>query len=78
MKTLTCKQMGGPCDAIISGNTPDEMMQNGGIHVNEMAAKGDEGHMKAKEMMDAAGNNPEEMKKWMDMFHQAYNAAPQE
>lgn len=78
MKTLTCKQMGGPCEAKIQGNTPEEMMQNGGVHVNEMAAKGDAGHIQAKEMMDAAGNNPAELKKWQDQFMQTYNMAPEE
>ena len=40
MKTVTCKQMGGPCDTKIQGNTPDEIMHKGDDHVNEMAAKG--------------------------------------
>lgn len=78
MKTITCKQMGGPCDANIQGNTPEEMMQKGGVHVNEMAAKGDDGHIKAKEMMDAAVNNPEDLKKWQDQFMQTYNMASEE
>ena len=70
--------MGGPCDAKIQGNSAEEIMQKGGQHVNEMAAQGDAGHIKAKEMMDAAGNNPEEMKKWQDMFMQTYNTTPEE
>ena len=37
-----------------------------------------EGHIKAKETMDAAGNNPEELKKWQDQFMQTYNMAPEE
>ena len=78
MKTVTCKQMGGPCDAELKGETPEEIMQKGGEHVNEMAATGDEGHVKAKEMMDSAVNNPEELKKWQDEFMQTYNAAPTE
>lgn len=78
MKSITCRQMGGPCDTKIQGNTPEEIMKLGGDHVNEMAAKGDEGHMKAKQMMDAAANNPEELKKWQDQFMVAYNAAPEE
>ena len=78
MKTLTCKQMGGPCDAQIQAENAEEMMQKGGEHVNEMAKKGDEGHIKAKEMMDAAGTNPEELKKWQDQFMQTYDAAPTE
>lgn len=78
MKSITCKEMGGPCDVAVQGNTPEEIMEKGGVHVNELAASGDEGHMKAKEMMDAAGNNPEELKKWQDQFMATYNAAPEE
>ena len=33
MKTMTCAQMGGPCEAKITGNTPEEMMQNGMTHL---------------------------------------------
>ncbi|MGH7175156.1 MAG: DUF1059 domain-containing protein, partial [Minisyncoccia bacterium] len=36
MKTLTCAQMGGPCEEKISGNSKDEMMSNGMKHM-EMA-----------------------------------------
>ena len=78
MKTITCKQMGGPCDAKIQGATAEEIMQKGGVHVNEMAAKGDAGHIKAKEMMDGAVNDPEELKKWQDQFMQTYNMASEE
>ena len=27
MKTMTCKQMGGPCDAAFHGNTADEVIK---------------------------------------------------
>ena len=78
MKTITCKQMGGPCDAKFQGNTPDEIMDKGAKHVHEMAANKDEGHVKAEEMMKSAGSNPEEMKKWQEHFTQTYNMAPEE
>lgn len=35
MKTMTCAEMGGPCDAKIMGATPDEMMMNGMKHMEE-------------------------------------------
>ncbi len=78
MKSITCKQMSGPCDEKIQGNTPQEIMEKGGNHVNEMAAKGDEGHIKAKEMMDGAVNDPKALKQWQDDFMATYNAAPEE
>jgi len=33
MKTLTCAQLGGPCDEAISASTPDEMMTKGMVHL---------------------------------------------
>ena len=42
MKTMTCNQMGGPCEAAISGGTVEEMMTAGMAHMEaahpEMAA----------------------------------------
>lgn len=70
--------MGGPCDEKIQGNNPQEIMEKGGTHVNEMASKGDEGHIKAKEMMDGAVSDPEALKKWQDDFMATYNAASEE
>lgn len=75
MKSVTCREMGGPCDFAIEGNSPDEIMQKGGEHVNEMAAQGDEGHIKAKEMMDGAMNDPAALKQWQEEFMATYNAA---
>lgn len=64
--------MGGPCDTVIPGATKDEIMKNGGDHVNEMAAKGDAGHIAAKKMMDDAVNDPVALKAWMDDFDAKY------
>ncbi len=76
MKTMTCKQMGGPCDAPVQGNTADEMMANGAIHVNEMAAKGDEAHKKVQEMMLEMQKNPASGEEWNKNFAAAYAASP--
>ena len=52
MKTMTCRDMGGSCDVQITGNTAEEMMNNGSAHVKEMASSGDEEHKKVLVMMD--------------------------
>lgn len=65
MKSMTCRQMGGPCDAQITGNTPEEMMKNGQDH---LFSRADEGHKKAIEMMDEMEKNPQAGKKWNDEF----------
>ena len=42
MKTMTCSEMGGPCEEKITGNTSEEMMNHGMAHIEaahpEMAA----------------------------------------
>src|SRR5579875_2461441 len=47
MKTMTCKQMGGPCDAAFSGNSGDEVIKAQDKHLKEMVAGGDETHQSA-------------------------------
>ena len=76
MKSMTCRQMGGPCDATFTG-TAEEIMHQGGDHVNAEAAKGDAGHVAAKKMMDDAATDPVAMKTWTDKFHADYAALPE-
>ena len=77
MKKITCKQMGGPCNTAFEGNTPDEIVQKGTMHVMEMAEKGDQGHIDAKKMMDDAQNNPEMAKVWFDQLMKDFSAQPE-
>lgn len=77
MKTMTCMQMGGPCEAPIQGSTPQEMAQNGGAHLKEMADKGDDAHKQALAMMQTTQGNPDAEKKWMDDFTAKFNALPE-
>ncbi len=70
MKQTTCADMGGPsdCTTIITGNTPEEMVDNGMKHMQEahpeMAAK-------VNDMSD------EDKKKWMDDFRAKYDDLPE-
>ena len=70
MKTLTCAQMGGPCETNVSGSTEDEMMTNGMKHLEEahpeMAAD-----IKKMEPTDPA------MASWIEKFKAEYAAAPE-
>ena len=77
MKTMTCRQMDGPCDTPIQASSAEEMMKKGGDHINEMAAKGDEGHIKAKAMMDKGPDSPEN-KAWMEKFAADFAALPED
>ena len=80
MKTMTCKQLYGPCDALIHGETPEEMMENSKKHAMEMIAKGDELHIEAinamkKQHMDM---DPEAIKQWMEKFQNDFATWPED
>ena len=77
MKKMTCKELGGSCEAVIEGNTAEELANNGGKHLTEMSEK-DEGHKRDKEVMDETQKNPELVKKWFEEFQVKFNALPEE
>ncbi len=71
MKTMTCRQMGGPCDEQISGNTPEEMMNNGKDHVHSMD---DEDHKNVVVMMEEMQKDPAAAKEWNVKFTSDFEA----
>jgi len=75
MKKMTCKDMGGSCDAEMTAETADEMMKKGGDHVNEMAAAGDPAHIELKTQMDGAMTDKAAMDAWMTMFNEGWEKA---
>lgn len=58
MKTMTCKQMGGPCDREFQSNSADEVIKAQDKHLREMVTGGDETHKKALEEMQGRWKNP--------------------
>ena len=80
MKTMTCKQLYGPCDVLIHGATAEEMMENSKKHAMEMVAKGDKVHIDAMEVMknQHMNMNPEAVKQWMEKFHADFATQPKD
>ena len=80
MKTMTCKQLYGPCDAPITGASSEEMIQNSQKHGMEMVAKGDKVHIDAMEAMKKQhmDMNPEAVKLWMEKFQNEFDAQPKD
>lgn len=70
MKKMTCKEMGGVCDAEIQGETAEEMMENGKNHVHGATDEGHQGIVKQMEAM-----SEEEKAGWTAEFKGKFNAA---
>ncbi len=58
MKTMTCKQLGGPCDFVLKGNTADEVIKAQDKHLREIVADGDEEHKGALGEMKGRWKHP--------------------
>ena len=80
MKTMTCKQLYGPCDAPVHGETAEEMMENSKKHAMEMAGIGDEAHISAVKAMAEShkGMDEETVRQWMEKFQNDFDAHPQD
>ncbi len=78
MKTMTCKQMGGPCDTPFHGNTADEVIKAEDRHLKEVVATGDETHRSALKMMQGRWKNPISGLKWYMQTKKAFAALPED
>lgn len=58
MKTMTCKQLGGPCDFAHQADTADEVIKAQDRHLREMVANGDHQHEPALQDMKGRWKHP--------------------
>jgi hypothetical protein len=70
MKTMTCKDMGGPCDESMTAASAEEMIAMGGAHVH---ATLDDAHKAIA--ADMAAMTPESSQAWNDEFSKKWDAA---
>jgi hypothetical protein len=64
MKTMTCKQLGGPCDVAHHGETADDVIKAQDKHLNEAVAAGDDSHDRALDDMKGRWKHPISGMKW--------------
>lgn len=63
MTQITCKQLGGPCDEVLEGNTPKEIFTRVFMHIKESGDKKHQDLFKEMENM-----TDEDCKKWDEMI----------
>ncbi len=78
MKTMTCKQMGGPCDVAFQGNTADDVIKAEDKHLREVVAGGDETHREALKMMQGRWKNPIRGMGWYMKTRKDFAALPED
>ena len=77
MKTMTCKQMGGPCDVHHHGDTADEVIKAQDRHLKEMVANGDQAHEGAAKEMKGRWRNPIAGMGWYRRVKRDFAAFPE-
>jgi predicted small metal-binding protein len=78
MKTMTCKQLGGPCDFPLRGNTANEVIKAQDKHLKERVAEGDEVHQSALRDMQGRWKNPLSGMGWYRKTKRDFAALPEE
>ena len=64
MKTMTCEQLGGPCDLPLRGRTANDVIKAQDQHLKDMVASGDEAHKSALKEMRGRWKNPISGMRW--------------
>ncbi len=67
---MTCRQMGGMCDAPVQGATPEELMGNGMAHLEEVHPD------MAKAVKEMPKDDPK-MVEWSEKFMTDFQNAPE-
>ena len=58
MKTMTCRQLGGPCEHELRGENANEVIKAQDAHLKEAVAGGDASHTTALKEMQGRWKNP--------------------
>jgi hypothetical protein len=77
MKTMTCRQLGGPCDVGHQGETADDVIKAQDSHCKEMVARGDTTHEEAAKAMKARWKNPVKGMGWYRQAKRDFAALPE-
>jgi hypothetical protein len=78
MKTMTCQQLGGPCDLALSGETADEVIKLQDKHLREVVAAGDTAHQDALKAMKGRWRNPIKGMGWYKDTKKSFAALPED
>ena len=74
MKSMTCKQLGGPCEFVHSGGDANVIIKSQDKHLREFVASGDIDHQDALDAMKARWKNPIKGMGWYNQVKKDFKA----
>lgn len=78
MKTMTCRELGGPCDFPHRGNTANDVIKAQDSHLKEMVAEGDGTHKSALSEMQGRWKHPLSGMGWYRKAKRDFAALPKD
>ena len=78
MKTMTCKQLGGPCDHQHRGDDANDVIKQQDRHLKDMVAEGDASHEPAAKEMKGRWKRPLSGMSWYRTAKRDFVALPED
>ena len=76
MKTMTCQQLGGPCELAHVGDDANDIIKNQDLHLREAVAAGGVEHEPALRDMKGRWRRPISGMKWYRQVQRDFDALP--
>ncbi len=76
MKTMTCRDLGGPCDLEHRGEDADTIIKAQDRHLKEAEEAGDATHQEARDAMKRRWRHPRKSMGWYNDTKRAFAALP--
>lgn len=78
MKTMTCRQLGGPCDLAHHGDSADDVIKAQDRHLKESVEAGDTTHQSARQDMKGRWRHPRKSMGWYNDAKQVFANLPED
>ncbi len=78
MKTMTCRELGGPCDLGHHAENADDAIKAQDHHLKEAEKAGDATHQEARDAMKGRWLHPVKAMGWYRDAKQAFAALPED
>ncbi|WP_114201944.1 DUF1059 domain-containing protein [Janibacter anophelis] len=78
MKTMTCRQLGGPCDLAHRGESADDVINAQDQHLKEAEKAGDAAHQLARDDMKSRWRHPRKSLGWYKQMKADFAALPED
>lgn len=77
MKTMTCRQLGGPCEQPLTGETADDAIKAQDRHLRDAVKAGDNIHEQAHKEMKDRWKHPKRSMDWYFATKKAFAEIPE-